>query len=192
MRDKILTRFVEILCGKLDNRAQIEAEIAAGKQLHPYAKHVTDVCDHKIINRPDDHEGLYILEESYYIQPGKTEAEMELKPLLFYMRSDGHSKALLNSVQVPPRFTKEEFTNDNEDIIMDWNELELRPFGTAEYTLHDDGYFTVDHEADMGGGLTFRLIETLSDEGLNVMELVHKDGVKLTSYDTPIEYRRIV
>jgi len=43
----------------------------------------------------------------------------------------------------------------------------------------------------MGDGLTFRLIETLSLDGLDVMELVHKNGVKLTPYDTPIKYRRV-
>lgn len=187
--DSILKKFTDILCGTLDNQAQINQQIADGEQLHPYAKHVTDICDHKIINRPADHEGLYILEESYYTKPGSD--EIELKPLLFYMRSDGVSKALLNSVQIPTKFSKEEATNANDSFIMDWNDLELRPFGTAEYELQEDGSFKVDHEADMGDGLTFRLIETLSLDGLDVMELVHKNGVKLTPYDTPILYRRV-
>ncbi len=187
--DIILQKFSDILCGSLDNQAQIDAEIANGKQLHPYAKHVTAICDHKIINRPTRHEGMYILEESYYVYPGKE--EMELKPLLFYMRSDGKSKALLQSVQIPPHISKEDATNANDALIFDWNELKIRPFGVAEYTLHEEGYFTVDHEADMGNGLTFRLIETLSQEGLEVMELVHKNGVKITPYETPIAYKRI-
>ena len=113
---------------------------------------------------------------------------MELKPLLFYVRSDGRSKALLNSVQIPEKYSKEEATNDNEDFIMDFHELKLRPFGTAEYELQSDGSFKVNHKADMGNGVTFQLIETLSTDGLSVMELVHKDGVKLTPYDTPILY----
>ena len=187
--DNILKKFTEILCGTLDNQAQVDRERYEGKQIHPYARHVTDICDHKIINRPEGHEGLYILEESYYVKPG---AEiMELKPLLFYMRSDGDSKALLNSVQIPPQFTKEQARNDNKYFIMDFKDLEIRNFGTAEYELQVDGSFKVDHEADMGGGIVFRLIETLSLDGLDVMELVHKDGIKLTPYDTPIEYRRV-
>lgn len=188
MRDHILEKFIAILCGTLDNQQQIDEERANGTQIHPYAKHVTDVCDHKIIGLPENHEGVYILEESYYIYPGK---EMELKPLLFYMRSDGESKALLNSVQIPEQYSKAEATNDNDQFIMNFEDLKLRPFGTAEYELQEDGSFKVDHEADMGNGLTFRLIETLNREGLEVMELVHKDGVKLTPYDTPILYKRI-
>lgn len=187
--DHILKQFAKVLCGTLDNQAQVDAEIVKGKQIHPYAKHVTDICDEKIINRPPGHEGMYILEESYYIYPGKT--EMELKPLLFYMRSDGKSKALLQSVQIPLHISKEEATNANENLILNWNDLEFRNFGVAEYTMQQDGSFKVDHEADMGGGITFRLIETLTEEGLEVMELVHRDGVKITPYDTPIEYKHV-
>lgn len=187
--DHILKRFTQILCGTLDNQAQIDREKKAGKQVHPYAKHVTAICDHKIINRPEGHEGLYILEESYYIYPGKE--EVELKPLLFYMRSDGKNKALLQSVQIPERLEKVEVTNDNKELVLDFKELSIRNFGVAEYTLHEEGYFTVDHKANMGNGITFQLIETLSDKGLDVMELVKKDGIKITPYDTPIEYRRV-
>lgn len=187
--DTILKKFTEILCGSLDNQEQIDQERKDGQQIHPYAKHVTEVIDHKIINRPPDHEGIYILEESYYIYPGKEETE--IKPLLFYMRSDGVSKALLQSVQIPERLEKSEVVNANESLVLDFHELTLRPFGTAEYTLHEGDYFTVDHTADMGGGLVFRLIETLSKEGLEVMELIHKNGVKITPYDTPILYKNI-
>jgi len=188
MMDNILKQFTEILCGTLDNQAQIDEEKANGQQVHPYAKHVTAICDHKIINRPPDHEGIYILEESYYIYPGK---EMDIKPLFFYVRSDGKGKALLNSVQIPEHLDKAAVTNDNEDLIFDWNELILRPFGTAEYDLQEDGSFKVDHTADLGNGITFQLIETLSSEGLQVMELVKKDGQQLTPYHTPILYKKI-
>jgi hypothetical protein len=188
--EPILKKLVDILCGTLDNQAQIDAEIAQGKQIHPYAKHITDSCDAKIINRPPDHEGIYILEESYYVYPGKD--EVELKPLFFYFRSDGASKVFLESVQIPSKFTKEEFTNDNAALIIDWNNLEIRAFGVAEYLWYEEERcFKVDHEADIGNGVTFRLIETLNYEGLQVMELIHKDGVKITPYDTPILYKKV-
>lgn len=188
--DFILKRFTEILSGTLDNQAQVKEEQIAGTQIHPYAKHVTAVCDHKITNRPSGHEGVYLLEESYYQYPGKE--EIELKPLLFYLRSDTIGKVLLESVQIPERFSKAEFTNDNEALEIDFNELVMRPFGVAEYTMHNGGeYFTVDHIADMGNGVSFRLTETLSDDGLVVMEMVKRDGVQLTTYDTPILYKNV-
>jgi len=188
--DHILAKFSEILCGTLDNQEQIDQEIQQGKQLHPYAKHVTAICNHKIINIPEDYEGIYILEESYYIYPGKNETE--IKPLFFYVRSDGKSKAFLQSVQIPSHLQAEEVTNANENLVFDWNALEIRNFGIAEYIyIKEEECFKVDHKADLGDGVTFRLIETLSIKGLEVMELVHKNGVKLTPYDTPIQYKRI-
>ena len=138
--DTILQKFTEILCGSLDNQQQIKEEKATGKQLHPYAKHVTAICNHKIINKPNNNEGIYILEESYYIYPEKDTTE--LKPLLFYVRSYKNSKVLLQSIQIPERFAKEEVTNNNDQLIFDWNELKTSSFGTATYLLHSEGYFT--------------------------------------------------
>lgn len=184
--ESILKKFADILCGTLDNQAQVDAEIADGKQIHKYAKHVTDICDDKIINRPEDHSGIYILEESYYINPGQTETE--IKPLFFYITAAGEDTALLHSMQVPLHIKLEEAINANEDLVFDWNEIEMRPWGPAEYKWHEEEQcFTVDHE-DPIDGVTFRLIETLKQGELFVMELVHKDGVKLTPYDTPLHY----
>ncbi|WP_298503801.1 hypothetical protein [uncultured Maribacter sp.] len=186
--DKVLSRFTEILCGTLDNAAQIEVEKKAGKQVHPYAKHVTDVFSHRVVNRPKNHDGIYVLEESYYTYPNK---ETEVKPLLFYLRSDGKSKVFLQSVQIPLKYKAEEATNANTDFILDYKDLEFRPFGIAEYTLMETDEFTVNHIGIVGPGMTFQLTETLSDEGLSVMEILKIDGVVMTPYDTPIHYKPI-
>lgn len=186
--DETLKKFTEILCGNLDNQAQIDKELAAGKQVHPYAKHVTAICDHKIINRPADHKGIYILEESYYTYPEK---ETQVKPLFFYVRSDGNKKVLLQSVSIPEKYNLHEVVNSNERLVFDFNELTFSAFGTAEYALQVTGQFTTNHIADIGNGVTFQLTETLSESGLSVMEIIQKDGVKLTPYDTPIIYKKI-
>ncbi len=185
--DKVLQRFTEILCGTLDNMAQIEAEKKEGTQVHPYAKHVTDICDHIVVNRPKNHEGIYVLEESYYTYPGK---ETEIKPLIFYLRSDGKSRVFLESIKAP-HLDQASITNANKDLILDYNKLVASPFGIAEYALQVTDEFTVNHIGIVGEGITFQLTETLSDDCLSVMEIVRKDGIKLTPYDTPIEYRRV-
>ena len=187
MMDKVLKRFTDILCGTLDNQAQVDKEKAAGNQVHPYAKHVTDICDHLVINRPKGHEGIYVLEESYYTYPGKP---MDIKPLIFYLRSDGDRKVFLESIKAP-HLDPASITNDNAALILDYNKLEVGPFGTAEYTLQVTDQFTVNHIGDLGNGLTFQLTETLSDGHLSVMEIVRQNGVKITPYDTPIEYIKI-
>jgi len=185
--DPLLKRFTDILCGTLDNQAQVDREVAAGKQVHPYAKHVTDICDHMVINRPEGHEGIYVLEESYYIYPGK---EMDIKPLIFYLRSDGKNKVFLESMKAP-HLDQATIVNDNADLVLDYEKMIASPFGVAEYALQVTDQFTVNHIGVVGEGLTFQLTETLSDGHLSVMETVRKDGVKLTPYDTPIEYIKI-
>ncbi len=185
--EKVIKKLAEILCGTLDNQEQVDAEIAAGKQIHPYAKHVTDVCNHKIINRPAEHPGIYILEESYYIQPGQE--EIQIKPLFFYITASGGDTALLHSMQVPEHLDPKEVTNANDDLVFDWNTIVSRPWGPAPYVWHEaEQCFTTDHEDPIGPGMTFRLTETLKDGELFVMECIKKDGVQLTPYSTPIHY----
>lgn len=184
---KTIDLFVEILCGDLDNREQISAEQKNGKQIHPYAKHITRLCGHMIKNIPENHQGLYILEESYYQYPNQ---EMEIKPLFFYIREQGDT-ILLQSIVIPEHMDKSKVVNSNPDLCFDYNELKINEkFGTAHYTRQENTHFTAHHKCDFGDGLSFALIETLSKDGLWVMELLIKDGVQLTPYDTPLEYKK--
>ncbi len=183
-----LELFMEILCGDLDNREQVEAEQKAAKQVHPYAKHITRLCDHKVLNRPVDMDGHYILEESYYSYPDK---EMQVKPLLFYIRQKDEQSVSLQSIVVPERLDKAEVINANDELSFDYHELVVnQKFGIAEYTMHDNAYFTTDHLCDFGNDVSFRLIETLSAEHLLVLELYTKAGQSLTPYNTPIIYKK--
>ena len=184
---KAMDLFKEILCGDLDNRQQVANERALGKQIHPYAKHVTRVCDHRVKHRPEGHEGMYVLEESYYVYPGQ---EAQIKPLFFYLREQ-EDTVLLQSLVVPERWDHKEVVNSNESLSFEFEELVINErFGTAEYVMVEDIFFTVNHPCDFGGGITFRLVETLHRDGLSVMEITKKDGVIITPYDTPLEYKK--
>ncbi len=183
---KILDEFISILVGDLDNRDQIEQEKAQGKQIHPYAKHITRDCTHIINNIPSDLEGRYVLEESYYTYP---ESEMIIKPLFFYVIERDQS-VWLHSVSVPERLDPAEVINANEELYFDYEELEIKEqFGAAVYTFFpDEKCFRTDHFCEFAPGLTFRLTERLSHEGLEVMEVWTKDGIVTTPYSTPLLY----
>jgi hypothetical protein len=43
---------------------------------------------------------------------------------------------------------------------------------------------------DLGNGMRFTLSETFTSQSLQVMELLEKNGQRLTPYDTPILYDR--
>ncbi len=181
--------FKQILIGDLDNQEQIDAERAAGQQVHPYAKHVTRDCTHIVRNIPTEINGVFILEESYYTYPEK---ETEVKPLLFFVEPHHGKSVCLHSMQIPTRLDKKEVVNANADLYFDYEELEESSrFKPAIYHYHEDGYFTVHHPNELGNGIRFTLIETLTLDYLEVMELLEKDGVRLTPYDTPLIYKRI-
>lgn len=184
-----ITLIKEILIGDLDNTEQIQEEKATGKQVHPYAKHITRECTKIVRNRPADQNGIYILEESYYTYPGK---ETEVKPLLFFIEPHGEKSVLLHSMQVPERLEPAEVINANEELFFDYHELkESERFKPALYQYHEGDYFTVHHPNDLGNGMTFTLIETLTKDYLQVMELLERNGQRLTPYDTPLIYKRI-
>ncbi len=187
MPTKGIKLFEKIIVGHFDNQDQIDNEISDGQQIHPYAVHVTEVINHRISNIPSDFVGTFILEESYYTYP---DGSKKIKPLFFRVTPCGEFDIHLQSVQIPDRLDDKEVVNANPDLSFDYEELEVREqFGKATY--HNIGdKFVVNHLTDMGGGILFNLIETLSDGRLQVMELVKKNGHKITPYDSPIIYIR--
>jgi hypothetical protein len=185
---KAFDYFKEVLCGVFDNKNQIETERKAGKQVHPYAKHVTALFDSKIKNKPSDLKGYFILEESYYTYEGKP---MEIKPYLFFIEDVAIDKIQLSSYALPTDIPKADIRNDNANFSLDFKTISVsKTFKPAIYTFKN-GNFNVNHPTDLPNEMRFTLIETLSKNRLEVMELLEKDGKRLTPYETPIIYERI-
>lgn len=179
--------FKEVLCGTFDNKNQVEIERKNGKQVHPLAKHVTAIADAKIKNLPADLNGYFILEESYYTYEGKP---IEIKPYLFFIERVSDTQIRLSSYTMPAAISKNDIRNDNTAFSLDFKEISVsKTFKPAIYTLTDK-QFTVNHPTDLGNGMTFILIETLTKNRLEVMELLEKNGKRLTPYETPIIYER--
>jgi hypothetical protein len=180
--------FKVVLCGVFDNKNQVETEQKAGKQIHPYAKHITALFTEKIKNKPVDLKGYFILEESYYTYEGKP---MDIKPYLFYIEEVAADKIQLSSYTIPADMPKADMRNDNPNFSLDFTKISVsKTFKPAVYTFKN-GQFTVNHPTDLPNNMRFTLIETLSKDRLEVMELLEKEGKRLTPYDTPIIYDRI-
>jgi hypothetical protein len=182
--------FKQYIQGDLDNREQVADERKAGKQIHPYAKHVNRILDAKIANKPSNYQGFYILEESYYVYPDKPQ-DTVVKPYLFwFLEENGAVK--LHSMQVPKTIPVKDFRNDNAALTLDYNDLKLSPsFKPAAYSY--DGAsesFYIKAVNEFPGG-SFTLEETIAKETFTVMELLIKDGKQLTPYSMPIIYKRI-
>ena len=53
-----LSEFMDLLCGRFDNREQFEQRQAAGGTSFPFARHVNTICNQKILHRPGTHQRL--------------------------------------------------------------------------------------------------------------------------------------
>ena len=114
-----LSEFMDLLCGRFDNREQFEQRQAAGDTSFPFARHVNTreqfeqrqaagdtsfpfarhvntICNQKISGLPADFPGLFLLEESYYTVQGRTNASPHL--FCFTQEADG---ILLTSYDLP-------------------------------------------------------------------------------------------
>ena len=60
-----LDNFIGMMTGYFDNKEQFNMMQATGK-IYPYARHVNTVCNDKINNIPQDFNGKFVVEESYY------------------------------------------------------------------------------------------------------------------------------
>ncbi len=185
---KLLNRFREYITGDFDNSQQVLAEIKSGKIIHPLAVHVNRIADDKIINKPDNLNGFFVLEESYYHTEGKA---MESKPYLFLFTLQSGGIIHLTTYQLN-NFKKEELRNDNTSLQFDYRTLVPSPtFRGADYSWNPlDKTFSTVSVNDLGNGMKFTLSETFTSKKLQVMELLEKNGQRLTAYDTPIIYDR--
>jgi hypothetical protein len=182
-------RFQKFITGDFDNSHQVVEEIKKGMQVHPLSVHVNRVADDKIRNRPPGLKGFFILEESYYLMSGKT---LELKPYLFLFEPYGSDQVKLTAFQLPASIAKESLRNDNAQLSFDYTSLVPSPtFKGAIYSWDDKRKtFSTVAPNDLPGGMRFTLSEIFTKDELQVMELLEKDGKRLTPYDTPIIYRR--
>ncbi|MCS7037928.1 MAG: hypothetical protein RMJ33_00055 [Saprospiraceae bacterium] len=177
--------FKSYITGDFDNRQQVEAERAAGKQVHPLARHVNRVADHRIRNAPQ-RAGFWLIEESYYDMPDGTH---KINHHLFFFEAVDARTVRLYAYQLPDYLPMEQLTNDNPNLSIDYHDLRISPrFKPAEYAFDGKDTFTIHAPNDWGNGMQFTLIEKFTPGRLEVMELLEKNGQRLTPYDTPIIY----
>jgi len=182
-------RFKQYIVGDFDNQQQIDEEIEAGKQIHPYAKHVNRAANDRIDNLPEDFKGFFVIEESYYKYP---EQDTILKPYLFLFEETKEGKVQLTNFKLPEDLDKTKVRNDNPDLQFDYNTLEVSPsFKPVTYRYKEGEGFYLKAPNDLPNNMRFTLEETIAEETLTVMELLEKEGKSLTPYDTPLLYKRL-
>lgn len=181
--------FKKIIVGKFNNLAQIEKEKAEGKVIHPIAKHINAICNDKIENLPQDFKGIFVIEESYYtfIDTNRT----NVLPHLFLFEETPQGQVQLTSYEIPENISKKDFTNSNENLKMDYNELKVsQKFTPMVYDYKEDLGFHGRSLSQFGPDTTFLLDETLSENKFEVNEILKKGDKVLVGFESPIVYIR--
>lgn len=176
-----LEQFINLLCGDFDNKEQLKSNCTL-----PLAAHVNRVCNDKIKHLPEDFKGYFVIEESYYTTNDRT----TYLPHLFLFTLNDAGKVQLNSYEIPSDVSKENFKNDNPDLIMDYETLEPSAKFNPMVYEQSGSSFKGKSVSDFGHGLIFTLEEETSPDGLIVKETFMREGKRTFGFDEPLIYKR--
>ena len=179
-----LDNFVGMMTGHFDNKEQYARMQKAGK-LYPYAEHGNTVCNDKIKNLPEDFNGRFVVEESYYETNGKRHASPHL--FLITEKEDG---IVLYSYEIPEGEEKSTFSYDSMKNA-DYTELKKSEKFTPALYHKKDGIWEGGSTSQFSPVMTFKLWEKFSDSCLEVSESMEVNGKKTFGYDEPIIYKRV-
>ena len=178
-----IKKFVELMTGEFDNKEQFMEMKEAGKSF-PYAQHINTVCNDKIKNIPEDFNGIFVVEESYYETDGKRHASPHL-----FLISENNEGIVLSSYDIPNGEDKNTFSYDSMKAV-DYSELnESKKFTPALYR-EKDGVWEGGSTSKFSPVMIFKLWERFSEDSLEVSEIIEVNGRRTFGYDDPIVYKR--
>lgn len=177
--------FIRILTGNFNNQEQFE-RMKQNNIEFPYAEHINTICNDKIVNLPENFNGIFMVEESYYTTNGNTHTSPHL--FLFTEEENGIK---LTSYEVPSGYDKHTFTYKNLKQI-DYHDLRVsEKFVPALYT-EKDGVWEGGSVSMFSPVLKFTLFERLSKDCFEVHETMEVNGKRTFGYDEPILYKRVI
>ena len=140
-------------------------------KIYPYAKHVNTVCNDKINNIPQDFNGKFVVEESYY----ETNGNRHASPHLFLI-TENEDGILLSSYEIPEGEDKNTFSYDSMKNV-DYSELKKSKKFTPALYHENDGIWEGGSTNQFSPVMTFKLWEKFSDSCLEVSEIIEVNGI---------------
>ena len=175
-----IKNFVALMTGEFDNKEQFMEMKEAGKSF-PYAQHINTVCNDKITNIPEDFNGIFVVEESYYETDGKRHASPHL-----FLITDSNDGIILSSYEIPAGEDKNTFSYNSMKSV-DYSELRKSEKFTPALYKENNGRSVSQFTPVM----IFRLWERFSEACLEVSESMEVNGKRTFGYDVPIIYKRL-
>lgn len=189
--------FKSYIVGNFNNQQQIEKQKLNKNITHPYAEHVNRVVNDKIENLPTNLDGFFILEESYYTNIKLSaeglvnETRKRQSPHLFFFTEDEDKNVKLISYEIPKDFPRQDFTNNNPNLKLDYNTLTISEKFTPLVYKYENEVFYGKCISKFTSDTKFTLEEWIKKDELLVTEILEKNGRILISVPSPIEYHLI-
>lgn len=178
-----LEEFIKVITGRFDNQEQFD-KMQKEQREFPYAEHVNTACNDKIENLPQDFDGIFMVEESYYTVNGKTNPSPHL--FLFTETEEG---ICLTSYEMPGGYDKQTFTYENLEKL-DFRELKKSEKFVPAIYKETEGVWEGGSVSMFSPVLKFTLFERFSADCLEVTESMEVNGKKTFGYDEPVRYKR--
>ena len=167
-----LDNFIGMMTGHFDNKEQFDKMQAEGKT-YPYAEHVNTICNDKIKNLPEDFNGRFVVEESYYETNGKRHASPHL-----FLITETEQGILLSSYEIPEGEDKKVFSYASMKKV-DYAELKKSEKFTPALYHEKDGIWEGSSISQFSPVMIFKLWEKFSDRCLEVSEVWKLTGREL-------------
>lgn len=180
-----LQDFVAVLAGCFDNSRQFRDLQEKGIKDFPFAKHINTVCNDKIVNLPENFQGIFLVEESYYTSGDKTNAAPHL-----FLFTEVPQGVMLTSYEIPQGYDKNTFTYENMGLV-EYGQLKVSEKFTPAVYQWKDSVWEGGSVSMFSPVLKFTLFERFSRERLEVTEWMEVNGKRTFGYDEPILYERI-
>lgn len=175
-----LEEFISLLEGRFDNKEQSEKNTGI-----PYCEHTNSILNSKIRNLPENFQGVFLLEESYYTTKGNTHAS----PHIFLFTEDGDN-IILTSYEIPEGLDKKSLDFSSIESI-DYKVLRCSEKFTPAIYKKIDGIWEGGSVSMFSPTLKFTLHERFSSDVLEVSESMEAGGRRVFGFDEPILYKRI-
>ena len=143
------------------------------------------ICNDKIKNLPEDFNGRFVVEESYYETNGKRHASPHL-----FLITETEQGILLSSYEIPEGEDKKVFSYASMKKV-DYAELKKSEKFTPALYHEKDGIWEGGSISQFSPVMIFKLWEKFSDRCLEVSESMEVNGKRTFGYDEPIIYKRI-
>lgn len=184
--EKAILLFEKYIVGNFNNTKQIQEDISKGQQSHPASRLINIKIDDWILNAPA-REGFWLLEEGHFDNPGM---KAEVKPYIFFYEALGDTSVMMHVYTFPMSIPMETIRNTRQDLRVEYKDLNASVNFKPMLLEYKQEGFHYENVFNLPGDMIFTFKKSIRKDGIELLELWHKDSKRMTTYDTPLIFQK--